>query len=558
MILSKGFGMPLFANLKIFQKLLIVVITVFFFLLLITVLSLKTLSGAASVSEAAIDKDNGSIALVLRAGEFANIFGRHRGVIRQFALADDKSEFAQAKTAYEASKAKVAEMAAQVSSNCGSNSECKKGIAEVVQAIAAYDNAIASDLITIGLNVVGNNMPESKVFMAVINGKLRPLGEAADARIQAFAERAQQEADQSLEQIIKSIHPGQLITIAVVAFVLGLLIAWYFGKSIVDGLNKLVSQANEIASGNLRVECEEGGSDEIGQLRNAMRNMVENLSNLIGRVRDNSGLLSENSGKMRELNSGVAVQTEKILEQALSVAAASEEMANTSEEIAKNCSDASESSSQAQANVQSGFEIVREIVGKIKEHTVRTNENSVIVAQLGEQTQQINGIISTIQEIAEQTNLLALNAAIEAARAGEHGRGFAVVADEVRSLAGRTSGSTKEISSMISAVQGMVEKATASMSENVAEMNNIAEDTGAIESSLKGINDSVDLVHQQITQIAAATEQQTSTSGEVSRNMQEISDATRLVSDEINNALAASDEIASASDSLSDAVKDFR
>ncbi len=242
----------------------------------------------------------------------------------------------------------------------------------------------------------------------------------------------------------------------------------------------------------------------------------------------------------------------------MTIAAASEEMANTSQQISKNCSEASSYSAEVKNIVRNGVEKVRCTVEKIRDHADQTNQSAKMIDQLGQQTQKISGIVGTIQEIAEQTNLLALNAAIEAARAGEHGRGFAVVADEVRSLAGRTSGSTKEISAMISSIQETVGNATSTMTINVKKMNEIAEDTVAIEESLNGINDSVETVHSQLLEIASATEEQTATSREISSNMQFISDATSETTSETMTSLEISGEIEEVSRSMDETVKMFK
>jgi methyl-accepting chemotaxis protein len=247
-----------------------------------------------------------------------------------------------------------------------------------------------------------------------------------------------------------------------------------------------------------------------------------------------------------------------VLEEALNVASASEEMANTAKEVSHNCTDASNFSSDVQEVVKTGVVQVRNAVEKIRKHTQQTNESAIMIHKLGEQTQQISGIISTIQEIAEQTNLLALNAAIEAARAGEHGRGFAVVADEVRSLAGRTAGSTKEISSMIISIQEMVKETTNNMDVNVSKMNEIADDTIAIENSLNSINSSVETVHEQILQIARATDEQTSTSQNISNNMQAISDTTHETATHVGKSLDIAKELKDISISMSDKVKQFK
>lgn len=225
-------------------------------------------------------------------------------------------------------------------------------------------------------------------------------------------------------------------------------------------------------------------------------------------------------------------------------------MAASSKEIASNCNQAADSSKNATEKTEEGMIIVQNTVETIRHHTQNTQEDAKAVYELGEKTKEITSIISTIQGIADQTNLLALNAAIEAARAGEHGRGFAVVADEVRNLATKTSESTKEITAMVEELQFKAKSANQSISNTVEQMEAVANDTSMLKENFEAILGEVKNVTSQITQIASATEQQTGVANEMANNMSQITS-------DINEMVAETAQTAVVSQELNDKVNDL-
>lgn len=225
-------------------------------------------------------------------------------------------------------------------------------------------------------------------------------------------------------------------------------------------------------------------------------------------------------------------------------------MAASSKEIASNCNQAADSSKNATEKTEEGMIIVQNTVETIRHHTQNTQEDAKAVHELGEKTKEITSIISTIQGIADQTNLLALNAAIEAARAGEHGRGFAVVADEVRNLATKTSESTKEITAMVEELQFKAKSANQSISNTVEQMEAVANDTSRLKENFEAILGEVKNVTSQITQIASATEQQTGVANEMANNMSQITS-------DINEMVAETAQTAVVSQELNDKVNDL-
>ena len=209
-------------------------------------------------------------------------------------------------------------------------------------------------------------------------------------------------------------------------------------------------------------------------------------------------------------------------------------MVSTTSDIAKNCQEAAVNAEDSNNTTREGVAKVRLTIDAIQNQVVKSKEDAEQIRSLVDRAQKIGTIVQTIDEIASQTNLLALNAAIEAARAGEAGKGFAVVADEVRALASRTSKSTQEITSMVSQVQTEANQANESMTKSVESMDVLAQDASAIEELLNGIIDKVDVVNAQIGQIATAAEEQTAATSEISTNMQSITNSAQGFAAEVS------------------------
>lgn len=321
-----------------------------------------------------------------------------------------------------------------------------------------------------------------------------------------------------------------VIALAAGAVFLGFLISSLMARYITNSLKVAVDTAKQIAQNNLDVDINAHNSfDEFGDLAMAMRVMRNDLSESISMIRNMADALNHQLDDTKVSADAIMNSSREAEQQAITVAAAANEMVSTTQEIASNCERAATLSDQSSGVTQDSVKLIRATIEDIRNQSTYTQNDASKVQALAEQTQKIGSIVGTIDEIAAQTNLLALNAAIEAARAGEAGRGFAVVADEVRALASRTSKSTQEISAMVHQVQKDASEATSSMNTSVENINAVADRASTIEGTLNSILDYVGQVNDQIRMIATAAEEQTTATSEISANMQKISSDTEEI-----------------------------
>lgn len=325
-------------------------------------------------------------------------------------------------------------------------------------------------------------------------------------------------------------------------------------------LNDFVAKVTDLArgEGDLTKQIIVHSNDEFGLLADEINSLVEKIRGIISQIVQTSKQVSASAVELQSNAEQMAAGAEEVAAQADTVATAGEEMSATSGDIAQNCQMASEGSQLASSTAVSGARVVDETISVMNSIAERVRSSAVAVESLGSRSDQIGAIVGTIEDIADQTNLLALNAAIEAARAGEQGRGFAVVADEVRALAERTTRATREIGEMIKAIQQETKGAVIAMEEGVREVakgGEKAADSGrALEQILQQIND----VNTQIHQVATAAEEQTATTSEISNNMQQITEVVAKTSRGAKESAAAANQLSVLSDDLRRIVSQFK
>nr|WP_296257240.1 MULTISPECIES: methyl-accepting chemotaxis protein [unclassified Pseudomonas] len=349
-----------------------------------------------------------------------------------------------------------------------------------------------------------------------------------------------------------------LLAVVIVALVLTVLLAVLLTRSITQPIHASLSLATRISKGDLTGNIDSRGSDEAAQLMLALELMQNNLRTTIRHI---AGSSSQLTAAAQSMNS-ITEQANRTLQQQNSeieqAATAVNQMSAAVDEVARNATSTSQAAKDSNQAAATGNQKVGETLQAMRTLTDRVELTSEQVHGLAGQAQDISKVLSVIRAIAEQTNLLALNAAIEAARAGEQGRGFAVVADEVRALAHRTQTSTQEIEQMISTIQAGTSQVVQSMSSSTEEVHNTQRTADEAGRSLKLITDSVQVIDERNQQIATASEEQAHVAREVDRALVSIRDLAQQSSAGTRQTLVASQELSQLAVNLNRMVEQFK
>ncbi|MBU0983143.1 MAG: HAMP domain-containing protein [candidate division Zixibacteria bacterium] len=381
------------------------------------------------------------------------------------------------------------------------------------------------------------------------------------------------------------------------AVLIGALVAFFIARGVARPLGQMVSAAQHIALGDVEQTIDQRSKDEVGVLADAFRGLIDYMKELAGVAEKIAGndlrvtvkpksdrdvlgnsfkvMTTNLSGMVRQLNdnasqlvsaaSEIASSSEQMSRgandqnaQMGQVSTAIEEMAATILESSRNAGEASEGSRSSAETATAGGEIVSQTIQGMQRIAAVVRDSADSIGKLASSADQIGEIIGVIDDIADQTNLLALNAAIEAARAGEQGRGFAVVADEVRKLAERTGKATGEITEMIKGIQSETQEAVQSMEAGIGEVDAGRELADQAGNSLRAVVAGAERVMDMISQIATATEQQSSAAEEISRSVESVTAITRETATGAEQSAAAAEELNRQAEGMREMVKQFQ
>jgi len=335
-----------------------------------------------------------------------------------------------------------------------------------------------------------------------------------------------------------------LLLATVLALIFGLVAAWAITRQIVIPLNQTLKVAERVASGDLSHDLTSTRQDELGQLQRAMQSMTVGLRELIGGISDGVTQIASAAEQLSSVTeqTSAGVNNQKI--ETDQVATAMNEMAATVQEVARNAEEASEAAVAADQQAREGDKVVGEAIAQIERLATEVGNSTEAMGHLKRESDKIGSVLDVIKSVAQQTNLLALNAAIEAARAGEAGRGFAVVADEVRSLAQRTQKSTEEIEELIVGLQTGTQQVATIMDNSRGLTDSSVELTRRAGSALANITRTVSTIQAMNSQIATSAEQQSAVAEEINRSVLNVRDVSEQTSSASEETAASSAELA--------------
>ena len=351
-----------------------------------------------------------------------------------------------------------------------------------------------------------------------------------------------------------------MIFVGIIALLLGIAIAWVVSRSITKPINTTTNTMNNIADGDgdLTLRLTVIGNDEITQLSKAFNQFATKVHSTITQVMSATQLLNNSAERLSNITLETRADTVQQQQETEQVATAMNEMSATVQEVAQNATQAADAAQKANEATETGKLVVSAVSSEINQLASEINIATETVSHLQSQTTAIDSVLEVIRNISDQTNLLALNAAIEAARAGEQGRGFAVVADEVRTLASRTQASTQDIQAMIEQLQSGAAKAVQVMKESSKVTDSCVAQANNADRALDDIFAAVNTITEMNIQIASAANEQCAVSNEINKNINNINYIVTKTTDGAMQTAKASEDLADLSKQLNTLVGQFK
>lgn len=394
------------------------------------------------------------------------------------------------------------------------------------------------------------------VLLAMTKEHVNKSINASNDRIELAVNKLEENSNEGLVEFITLMIIGSVMMLGFIVLV----VYTQFRLLVVNRLKQTRELITQLAAGHgdLTQRLPTPNYDEISDMCTAINDFVQQLQEMVGSIVNVVQTLNTESSQVSQFADELSVNVNTQRQETTQAATAMNQMTATVQEVSRNASNASEAASSADDEADDGKQIVNSTISSINELATDVNNATDVMHQLEKDSENIGGVLDVIQNIAEQTNLLALNAAIEAARAGEQGRGFAVVADEVRTLASRTKESTSEIQVIIERLQNASAHAVGVMQKSNNKAQKTVEQASLAGSSLEKIASAVSMINDMNTQIATAAEEQTLVAEEINKNVVSINNIGDGAANNAQLTAQSSNSLSNLSEQLRRLVSQFK